>query len=64
MNSSRFSRKDYEWVASVFASFKQGERCAKWELVTAFAAKFSLDNPLFDAERFKEACSYDGGIES
>ena len=50
------TKKDFEFTAALLAAAIGGT--PPLNLVTLAAAKFKMDNPRFDEERFKEACGY------
>ena len=57
------SKKDFEFTAALLAAAIGGT--PPLNLVQLAAAKFTKDNPRFDADRFKRACGLTWGeIES
>jgi len=52
--SMRTTKKDFEFTAALINAALNG--VAPEHLATMAAAKFTEDNPRFDADRFKRAC--------
>jgi hypothetical protein len=55
------TKEHFEFTAALLAAAIGGT--PPLNLVQLAAAKFKMDNPRFDEERFKEACGYYGECE-
>jgi hypothetical protein len=53
------TRKDYVATATILNSFKEliGDQFTFEDLVDEFGDLFANDNPRFDLDKFREACS-------
>jgi hypothetical protein len=63
MPSSTWSRKTYELVADILAetfnkpTHGRPSQVDVFTLVQAFSAEFQMDNPRFDADKFRKAAT-------
>jgi hypothetical protein len=63
MPSSTWSKKTYELVADILAetfnkpTYDRPSKVDVFTLVQAFTVEFQIDNPEFDADRFRKAAT-------